>query len=69
MTNDTELLPCPFCGGAYAQARPGHQNIAFVVCDNCKAVVSFGGREKMADTIHAYNTRAAIDKAMKEGEE
>lgn len=53
-----ELLPCPFCGQK-AIIKIGHKEIAFVLCERCKAITSFGGQEGFQNTCRAWNQRAS----------
>lgn len=55
--SDPNLKACPFCGGKDVGASTGHNNITFIKCETCWAVVSFGGRERMAESKRAWNGR------------
>lgn len=50
------LKPCPFCNGS-VKAAQGYNDITFITCDNCKAVVSFGPRLMGDMAIAAWNRR------------
>lgn len=64
--SNPNLKNCPFCGGNDVDAQTGHNGITFIKCETCWAVVSFGGRERMADSIRAYNGRPELNGATHE---
>ena len=52
-----ELKQCPFCGGKAETIKGFIAGVTMIVCNNCKATVSFGGREARDKTIQAWNRR------------
>ena len=65
MKNNTELKPCPFCGGrVYTETRTfpaGYgltSTITYALCDKCGVCVSFRGKESKKLTEKAWNRRA-----------
>lgn len=79
--NDTELKPCPFCGGeAKIVKYCGKKTIVYVECTNCLAYMGnqrimtssnrgkeyFESEEKL---INAWNTRKPMDNIVEELEE
>lgn len=52
------LKACPFCKSPDLTVRQNN-NITFVVCEPCGAVVSFHGNESLEATRSAWNRRDA----------
>ena len=61
MKMETELERCPFCGGKAKIFFGIIAGLTMVVCDDCKATVSFGGNETRLETIKCWNRRAKED--------
>lgn len=59
MPRETELKPCPFCGGRANAINTITQGYAY--CVDCKAKISFMnnkfGQKGMNNAIKAWNTR------------
>ena len=54
----SELKKCPFCGSDDVKLLFGFlAKIPMVVCHNCKATVSFGGKENIEATTASWNSR------------
>lgn len=54
-----ELKPCPFCGGKVQIFKGIIAGLSMIVCTECRATVSFGGKEEESQTIKAWNNRAS----------
>ena len=55
-----KLKDCPFCGNRKVKTHsnvPTLKGLAMIVCDGCKATVSFGGKESEVEAIKAWNSR------------
>lgn len=61
-----KLSPCPFCGGAPLLHHSDHTDITYVLCDGCGAVVSFRPRKQGAETVEAWNCRAAVEQTIQD---
>lgn len=53
-----QLKPCPFCGGKARLHIGVIKGLNMIVCDKCKATVSFGGKEHGNAARDAWNRRA-----------
>ena len=54
----TNLLPCPFCGGAAKAIGPyGQESLFKIECQSCYAKLS-GYDQCEQDAVDAWNTRA-----------
>lgn len=53
-----ELKPCPFCGGQVQMFSGFIAGVTMIVCKKCRAIVSFGGKEREQETVKAWNRRA-----------
>lgn len=52
-----KLEKCPFCGGKVQMFSGVIANLPMIVCSQCGATVSFGGKEKPKLTAEAWNRR------------
>lgn len=61
MTKDSELKPCPFCGGeAEICENLDDKNLICVVCRNCKSKSSWHVKDNKSEAIKAWNTRPQL---------
>ncbi len=51
-----KLKPCPFCGSKMWKYK-GVQDITFLKCLFCGAIISFEGAESEKETIEHFNRR------------
>ena len=59
MTKDDEKLKkCPFCGNEVKMFTGVIAGLPMIVCSNCNATISFGGKENYKQTKEAFNRRA-----------
>ena len=58
MSDETTMLPCPFCGGEARVERIGKSGYLYVAC-NTAYCCDFGKFDTEAEAIAAWNTRAA----------
>lgn len=56
--NEIELKPCPFCGGKARKFSGFIAGVTMIVCNNCRAKVSFSGKEQEQETVNAWDRRA-----------
>ena len=63
--SDTELKPCPFCGGVPVWGATTIQGHKYIMCDTeeCRMAITDGYKAKAA-AITAWNTRADIADAL-----
>lgn len=62
MTDETKLLPCPFCGGrATIRSDGDHSTAYWVGCNTDGCLGRDHWEEDYAGAIAAWNTRAATD--------
>ena len=59
------MLSCPFCASADVMTHVAHNNITYVLCDGCGAVVSFRARAQPDETVRLYRSR--LDARIKPG--
>jgi len=59
--SDTKLKPCPFCGGEAKIFSGIIAGVTMIVCEKCRATVSFGGNETRKQTEKCWNRRKNND--------
>lgn len=70
--SDTELKPCPFCGGKVIIEDIGEGDEYYMIaCKNptCNGSFCFGERGTKKDFIRAYNTRKPMERIVEQLEE
>ncbi len=55
MTDQTEMLSCPFCGGQGVVEPHDNDTLCMITCEDCKA--SSGAFSSIVDATEAWNTR------------
>lgn len=56
MTEETKLLPCPFCCGSAELHNPKDMPCMYIKCSNCGAATDYCGYQGLA--IGKWNSRA-----------
>lgn len=55
--SENKLKRCPFCDSEVQLYKGFIAGVTMIVCPNCRATVSFGGKEKENETVKAWNRR------------